>query len=95
MHFGQERRANGRTLTNGSALLSIRGIQGTYTCGVRDMNQNGASLRINGPPLLPTEFSLSLDGLRTKIACRLIWRDGDFVGVAFQGAADSQASLCL
>jgi hypothetical protein len=34
--------------------------------------------------LLASEFRFSLDGLRTTYACRLIWRDGDFAGIAFK-----------
>jgi hypothetical protein len=60
------------------------GLRGVYSCSVRDLSPEGAGLRLNGIALLTTEFQLSLDGLRTASACRLIWRDGDFAGIAFQ-----------
>jgi len=44
----------------------------------------GASIRLNGITLLPTEFEISFDGFRTLQPCRLIWRDGDFAGIAFR-----------
>jgi hypothetical protein len=33
---------------------------------------------------VPSEFDISFDNFRTMRHCRLIWRDGDFVGVAFE-----------
>jgi len=33
--------------------------------------------------VLPVEFDLSFDNFRTIRGCRMIWRDGDFVGVEF------------
>jgi len=34
--------------------------------------------------LLPLNFELSFDSFHTVRECRVIWRQGDFVGVAFQ-----------
>jgi hypothetical protein len=34
--------------------------------------------------LLPLDFELSFDKFHTIRECRVIWRQGDFVGVAFQ-----------
>jgi hypothetical protein len=34
--------------------------------------------------LLPLDFELSFDNFHTIRECRVIWRQGDFVGVAFQ-----------
>lgn len=83
MRFSQERRANERKWVNRGALLAMPGLRGVYSCSVRDLSREGAGLRLNGLALLVTEFRLSLDGLRTTFACRLIWRDGDFAGIAF------------
>jgi hypothetical protein len=33
--------------------------------------------------VLPLNFLLSFDGFATAKTCRLIWRDGDYVGVTF------------
>ena len=83
MCFDGERRAVERTWINGEALLSIARLKGVYCCRVRDLSSDGAGLRLNNLPLLPNEFSLSHDGFRTTLACRLVWREGDFAGVAF------------
>jgi hypothetical protein len=73
------------------ALLSIPRLRNIHSCGVRDLSDSGIGLRLNDLPLLPTEFNLSLDGFRTTLACRLIWRDGVFAGGEFQPRVSSQA----
>ena len=44
----------------------------------------GASIRLDGIPLLPVEFEISFDEFRTLQPCQLVWRDGDFAGLLFQ-----------
>jgi hypothetical protein len=44
----------------------------------------GAGLRLTGLNIVPSEFGISFDNFRTMRRCRLIWRDGDFVGAAFE-----------
>jgi hypothetical protein len=34
--------------------------------------------------ILPSEFGISFDNFRTMRRCRLIWRDGDSAGAAFE-----------
>jgi hypothetical protein len=34
--------------------------------------------------VVPLDFALSFDNFRTVRMCRLIWRQGDFLGVAFE-----------
>jgi hypothetical protein len=34
--------------------------------------------------ILPPDFELTFDSFRTIRRCRVIWRQGDVVGVAFQ-----------
>ena len=82
MHFGQERRAIERKWVNRGALLTIPGVRGVHSCSVRDLSHLGAGIRLNGLAILTTEFRLSLDGMHTTVPCRLIWRDGDFVGLS-------------
>jgi hypothetical protein len=97
MHFRQERRAVIRAWLNRGALLTIAGLRGTYGCGVRDLSRDGAGLRLNGLVLLPIEFGLSLNGLRSVAAVELIWREGDFAGIAFRpptGASRNNAERC-
>ena len=80
---GRERRAIGRTRINRSALLSFHGGAGAFPCCVRDVTNSGAGVRLERLNMLPVEFDLSFDKFRTVRECRLVWRDADFVGVAF------------
>lgn len=84
MRHSQDRRAVERKWMSRGALLTMSGIRGAHSCSVRDLSRQGAGLRLQGMALLASEFRLSLDGLRTTYACRLIWRDGDFAGIAFK-----------
>ncbi len=79
-----ERRLVGRTLINRSAALFFRGRTGVFTCCVRDVTNSGAGLRLEALHVLPVEFDLSFDTFRTVRKCRLIWRETDFIGVAFE-----------
>jgi hypothetical protein len=79
-----ERRSMVRTTINRDALLFFSGQPDVFSCCVRDTTNNGASIRLNGLHIVPSKFGVSFDRFRTMRECRMIWRDGDFVGVAFE-----------
>ena len=81
---GQERRAIGRTRINREALLFFHGQSDVFPCCVRDVTNCGAGIRLDGLNVLPVEFYLSFDRFRTARTCRMIWRDRDFIGAAFE-----------
>ena len=81
-----ERRSIGRTKIAKGALLFFAGQVGVRACTVRDITNVGAGVRIQDLPALPLNFGLSFNSFRTSRRCRLIWRDGDFVGVVFSAA---------
>ena len=56
---------------------------GVFSCGVWDLSDSGADVRLKNVPLLPIEFDISLDGFRTTLA-GLMWRDSDIAGIAFR-----------
>lgn len=80
-----ERRAVGRTTINRDVLMFFTGQDRVHECCVCNVTNHGAGLRLNGVNIVPSEFGISFDGFRTMRLCRLIWRDGDFLGVAFKG----------
>jgi hypothetical protein len=86
MNFSHERRAVDRKGFQRSALIIVPGLRGVYSCGVRDLSREGAGVRLYGVALLPTDFKLSFDGIRHTFGCHLIWRDGDFAGLALQSS---------
>ena len=65
------------------ASLFFPGCAGIFACGIRDVTNQGAGIRLTGLNLLPVHFDLSFDNFRTSRRCHLVWRDGDFVGVEF------------
>jgi hypothetical protein len=79
-----ERRSKGRTVINRGALMFFAGNDGVYPCCVRDVTNDGAGIRLNGLSVMPFEFGISFDSFRTMRNCRMIWREGDFLGVVFE-----------
>jgi len=90
----KERRAVGRTRINRSALVFFHGQSTVFSCSVRDVTNSGVGIRLETLNVLPVEFYLSFDRFRTARECRLIWRDVDFLGIAFEdGACDRSRKI--
>jgi hypothetical protein len=79
-----DRRSTGRTKIAKGALLFFGQQAGVRSCTVTDITNTGAGLRTHDTALIPLTFELSFDNFRTIRECRLIWRDGDYLGAAFQ-----------
>ena len=79
-----DRRSIGRTKLAKDALLFFGEHTGVRSCGVTDITNAGAGLRTQDLTAIPLYFELSFDKFRSSRNCRLIWRDGDFLGVAFE-----------
>ncbi len=68
------------------ALSFYSAQRGVFACEVHDVTNVGARIRLNGPNVLPPNFELSFDNFRTVRKCRLIWRQDDFIGMAFEAS---------
>ena len=79
-----ERRSVARTTITKDALLFFDAQRGVFTCRVQDITNSGAGIELHSLNLLPLNFELTFDKFHTVRECRVIWRQGDFVGVAFQ-----------
>jgi hypothetical protein len=79
-----ERRSVGRTKMLKGALLFFSEKTAVQSCTVRDVTNVGAGIRAQNLQIMPLHVALSFDGFRTVRMCRLIWRQGDFLGVAFE-----------
>jgi hypothetical protein len=79
-----ERRSRTRTVINRGALMFYIGRAGVEICTVRDVTNHGAGIRLHEAQLVPINFDLSFDNFRTIRKSRLIWREGDFLGAAFE-----------
>jgi hypothetical protein len=64
--------------------MYFTGQEGVHACVVGNVTNQGVGLRLNGLNIVPSAFDISLDNFRTTRRCRLIWRDSDFVGAAFE-----------
>jgi hypothetical protein len=80
-----EGRSLGRTKIHRDALLFFHEKSGVHRCTVRDATNLGAGIIAQDLKILPLDFLLSFDSFRTARRCRLIWRQGDLLGVAFKG----------
>jgi hypothetical protein len=78
-----ERRAIGRAAIEKGALLFFKGQTGARGCSVVDISDCGAKLRTHNLSILPNTFELTFDNFVTIRRCRLVWRNGDLLGVAF------------
>ena len=79
-----ERRSKGRTVIDRGAQMFFAGHHDVHSCCVRDVTNDGAGIRLNGLNIVPFEFGISFDSFRTMRMCRLVWRDGDFIGATFE-----------
>jgi hypothetical protein len=79
-----DRRTIKRYFCGKSALLFFSGQARVHACYVRNIKAKGASIRLERLSLLPLIFLLSFDKFESVRTCRLKWRDGDFVGLAFE-----------
>jgi PilZ domain len=79
-----ERRSIGRTTISKSALIFFDARRGVSTCVVRNITNGGAGIQLRDLNVLPPGFELTFDNFHTTRRCRVIWRQGDLVGVAFQ-----------
>ena len=79
-----ERRTIGRTQILKRAKLFFNAQHEPIDCGVRDVTNVGAGIRADGLNIIPVSFELSFDNFLNIRKCRLIWRNGDFLGVAFR-----------
>jgi hypothetical protein len=79
-----DRRQTGRTRIAKDGQIFVNSRIGVRSCSVRDVTNSGAGIRTQDISILPLNFDLSFDKFRTIRRCRLIWREGDFIGVAFE-----------
>ena len=79
-----ERRSKKRTVINRDVLIFFAGKDAVHSCRVLDVTNDGASIRLDGLGILPFEFAISFDHFRTMRKCRMIWRNGGFLGAKFE-----------
>jgi len=62
---------------------SIEFADTTIECTVRDLSGGGAALEVVSPLYIPDRFTLFIQREQSRRACRIVWRKGRRMGVAF------------
>ena len=69
------------------ASMLIEGEKLPCPCAIADISESGARLQLEADCAVPERFILLLTkGGEARRHCRLVWRDGLFVGVEFPPA---------
>ena len=70
-----------RVLKSGSISLAGGGV---ITCTVRNLSNTGAALEVTSQVGIPESFVLVLEMETKKHSCKVAWRKGTRIGVAFE-----------
>ncbi len=79
---GEDQRASPRRRVLLSALVIRRDFSGLFRCGVHDVSENGARLKIPEGMLLPSEFWLIATSAGLAYEAETVWRGYPHVGVS-------------
>jgi hypothetical protein len=79
----EDRRNVGRTRVLRNAKIIVPRRTSMIHCTVQNLTGGGACLKLANTYGLPESFDLTFEHGRTRRACRVVWRTGDLLGVAF------------
>jgi PilZ domain len=80
----EDRRDVKRTRILRSAKIIVPRRSSVIHCTVQDITSGGACLKVASTYGLPDTFELTFEHGRTRRSCRVAWRTGDLLGVAFE-----------
>ena len=81
----RERRKSRRVPRVGHAALVSLTDDAIVECVVHDVSTTGARIWVEDPELVPDYFKLKIPGAPAIPRCRVRWRSGQDLGVAFFG----------
>jgi PilZ domain len=81
-----ERRDRKRTRVTRNAKILVQRRSSVIFCTVEDITSVGARLKVANTFGVPETFELTFEHGRTRRSCRVVWRTGDKIGVAFETA---------
>ena len=76
-----ERRSAPRKVVMMSGAIELEGS--SIGCLISNMSITGAALEITNSAGIPERFSLFFKTDGTRIPCRVVWREDERIGVAF------------
>jgi hypothetical protein len=82
MEYDKRRTDRRRVLKSGTIEFGAK-VVSALPCTIRDFSETGAKLRLDSPLWFPDQVRLSSGDRGERRPCRVIWRDGRQVGVAF------------
>jgi hypothetical protein len=81
-----DRRVLKRTRVSRNAKIIVPRRSPVIYCTVENITGGGACLKFASTFGLPETFDLTFEHGRTRRSCRVVWRTGDKLGVAFEAA---------
>jgi hypothetical protein len=80
---GEDRRKSPRKTTLLGAKVVFNAKQSSMNCRIRNLGEDGARLRFDGPPLVPANFELRVEERDQKRHARRVWVRANEMGIAF------------
>ena len=81
-----DRRSLKRTRVSRNAKIIVPRYSPIIYCTVENITGGGACLRLASTSGVPETFDLTFEHGRTRRSCRVVWRTGETLGVAFEPA---------
>jgi PilZ domain len=81
-----DRRSLKRTRVSRNAKIIVPRRSSVIFCTVENITGGGACLQLASTFGVPGTFDLTFEHGRTRRRCRVVWRTGDKLGVAFERA---------
>jgi PilZ domain len=78
-----EHREHPRDLVLKTAQIRSHGDATAIDCAILNISQTGACVLVPPEMIVPERFDLSIDREDVIYACRLVWRAGSKMGLAF------------
>jgi hypothetical protein len=70
-----------RTLKGGK--IRFRSLGASIDCVIRNLSDTGACLQVESQIGIPDSFELFITDDKSARTCRIVWRSGNRIGVAF------------
>jgi hypothetical protein len=86
-----DHRKHPRQLTLQTAKIFIDSHSPAIPCAVLNISDGGACVLLPTKTYVPSFFDMAIDHKNTLYECRVAWRRGDKVGVAFAASKQSDA----
>ena len=68
--------------------------EGQIDCIIKNLSKAGAGLEVTSPLYIADHFTLFVQSENSKRRCRVVWREGSRIGVAFDWPSEEQEAKC-